>query len=127
MTARFHPKWQKRTAIRLSALPERVEAAPVEPVVVVDVEGGIGINGSETRLEREVPDSQRPICVPCTRAARTCDTPSVRVRVDRCRLLRDAAQRYWLVSECHGDREAVEVKLDGIEELIERVEVFRGD
>ncbi len=86
-----------------------------------------GIDGTETRLEREVANSQRPICVHCTRAARTCDMPSVVVRADRCRLLRDAEQRYWLLSECHGAREALEVKLEGIEELVERVEVFRDD
>ncbi len=118
----WHPRSWKRTAARVGPPSDREI-----PFVVVDIEGGIGIHGSETRTEREVADSQRPICAHCTRAARTCDTPGVRVRVDRCRLLRDAMQRYWLVSECHSAREVFEVRLDGLEELIERVEVFRDD
>ncbi len=122
MKATWHPRWHGRTKTRVT-----IPVVRVDPRVVVDIEGGLGIDGSETRLEREVADSQRPICAHCTRAARTCDTPSVRVRVDRCRLLRDLEQRYWLVSECHGAREVLEVKLTGLEELIERVEVFRDE
>ncbi len=122
MRGKWHPQSWGRTRSRARPTPPRVD-----PCIVVDIEGGIGIDGSETRLEREVGDSQRPICMHCTRAARTCDTPSVRVRVDRCRLLRDLEQRYWLVSECHGAREVIEVKLTGLEELIERVEVFCGE
>ncbi len=119
----WHPRSYKRTSTRVGGLRVYGEV----PRVVVDVEGGIGIDGSATRLEREVADSQKPLCAQCTRAARTCDTPGVRVRVDRCRLLRDCEQRYWLVSECHGAREATEVRIDGLEDLIERVEVFCGE
>ncbi len=122
MRGRWHPQSLGRTRSRARPTPPRAD-----PRIVVDIEGGVGIDGSETRLEREVGDSQRPICMHCTRAARTCDTPSVRVRVDRCRLLRDLEQRYWMISECHGDREAQEVRFAGLEDVIERVEVFRDE
>lgn len=70
-------------------------------------------------------DLTRPICAHCTRAARTVDTPLVKVRVERCIVFRDGPTVVML-SRCHG---AVDVFRDlgpaVTEPMLARLEVFR--
>lgn len=69
----------------------------------------------------------KPICSVCTRAARTADTPSVKVRVEKALVLRDG-DALLLVVRCHGEREETDLDAPGnwTEDDLGRLEVFRG-
>lgn len=71
-----------------------------------------------------------PICRHCTKAARTVDTPNVKVRVDSCLVFRaDGVLR--IIVRCHG--EVIDRPLTSFartepwdEKAISALEVFRG-
>lgn len=67
----------------------------------------------------------RPVCERCTRAARTVDTPSVKVRVERCLIWRDADGLH-LRAHCHGDTWERGLPESTEEDHIEALTAFGG-
>lgn len=67
-----------------------------------------------------ISDGPRPVCLRCTRAARTVDTPHVRVRVDTVLVMRDTSKSdpwFDVVVTCHGERDALHAQIpDGADE-----------
>jgi hypothetical protein len=72
-----------------------------------------------------VTTTARPYCAPCSRNARTVETPRVRVRVERCVVLRDASG-LRLLARCHGAAWERTLPDDCTEETIEALTAFGG-
>lgn len=73
-------------------------------------------------------DLTRPICAHCTKAARTVDTPNVKVRVERCTVWRGGEAYLTIRVRCHGAVETLTANdAPGLDEhYISRLEAFRG-
>lgn len=70
----------------------------------------------------------KPICSQCTRAARTADTPSVKVRVEELLVWRTAPTWIQIRVRCHGAEETIAENDPPVrdEDWLGRLEVFRG-
>lgn len=79
----------------------------------------------------------RPVCAQCTRDVRTVDTPGIKVRVERAVVFR-RGEDLVLSLRCHGVNEQIAImvgphtgsdRLDekGLDEWLDRLEVFRGE